>query len=331
MKARLLATVATLAIALTAAAQDQGGDQAPAANPNDLKPRAAEMAPLAAKALILGLAAAGDRLVAVGDRGIILNSVNATDWEQVNCPVQAALTAVSFADANNGWAVGHDATVLHTADGGKTWQLQNYNPADHKPLLSVLALDAQHAIATGAYGLFLQTADGGKSWTNVDAPALIADGPHLNAIIKLKDGSLFIAGEAGLLGASADGKSWQKLKLPYEGSMFGALPRGDKGALVFGLRGNVFTTDDVRGNKWARIDTKTTQSMFGGAILPDGTIALAGADGEVLMIDKAGNIKKGRAGARDTRSLGSGTLSGVLSWKDGVLVAGEAGVARAGM
>jgi len=39
-------------------------------------------------------------------------------------PVQVTLTAVDFADAEYGWAVGHDAVVLHTQDGGAHWLRQ---------------------------------------------------------------------------------------------------------------------------------------------------------------------------------------------------------------
>ena len=312
---------------LSFAAYAQEPEQGPAANPEDLKPRPAEMAPLAARTLLLGIAAAGDHIVAIGDRGIVVTSPDGTTWTQVQTPVHVTLTALSFADANSGWAVGHDSAILHTADGGKTWALQNYAPVDHKPLLSVLALDGQRALATGAYGMFLATSDGGAHWAAVNAPTMLDDGLHLNAVIKLNDGTLFIAGETGLLGVSSDGKDWKRLKLPYDGSLFGALPRGNKGAIVFGLRGNVFTTDDVRAGKWTRVDTQTTQSMFGGTLLPDGGMALVGADGEILLIDAAGGVRKAR-GPKDTRSLGSGTLSGVMAWKGGVLVAGETGVSQ---
>jgi photosystem II stability/assembly factor-like uncharacterized protein len=296
-------------------------------NPKDLKPRPAEMAPLAAKTLLLGVAAAGETVIAVGDRGIILRSTDGAKWEQVASPVHATFTAVSFADADHGWVVGHDASILHTTDGGKTWTLQNFQPQDSKPLLSVLAVDAQHAYATGAYGLFLETVDGGAHWTPVDAPPILEDGLHLNALIRLKNGELFLAGETGLLGVSADGTKWTRLKLPYEGSLFGALPRGEKGALVFGLRGNVLASDDVHSNQWRKVDTQTTQSMFGGAFLAGGDIVLVGADGEILLIDASGSVRKAR-GPKDERSLGSGTLAGVLPSKDGLLMVGELGVSR---
>lgn len=326
---KFIALAALAATSLTSRVIAQDEAAAPAPNPKDLLPRAAEIAPLASKTLLLGIAAAGNTLVAVGDRGIILTSTDGSTWTQVASPVHATLTAISFADEKNGWAVGHDTTVLHTADGGQSWEKQVYVPADHKPLLSVLALDAQRALAVGAYGSFIGTQDGGKTWAPVDAPALLEDGLHLNSIVKLGDGTLFITGETGLTATSADGKAWKRGKLPYEGSMFGALARGARGAIVFGLRGNVFATDDVNSGKWTRIDTQTTMSMFGGVTLPDGSVVLAGADGEVLYLGKAGGVTKGRAGAKDTRSLGSGTLSAVIAWKDGLLVAGETGVSPA--
>jgi photosystem II stability/assembly factor-like uncharacterized protein len=315
---KAVVTVTCLLASTLALAQDR-----PAPGARNLQPRPAEMAPRAAKALLLAVTRANGGFVAVGDRGIILASADGAAWEQRPSPVHAALTTVAFADAQRGWAAGHDASILHTADGGKTWQLQNFQPDLAKPVLSLLALDAQRVLAAGAYGLFLGTADGGKTWTQLDAPALLEDGLHLNSIIRLGNGELFVAGETGLVAVSADGAEWKRLEVPYEGSLFGALPRGDKGALVFGLRGNVLYTDDVRGGKWTRVETGTVQSLFGGALLPDGTAVLVGADGEVLRIGTDGRARK----AADT-THGATTLSGVLAVDDGLLVTGEAGVAR---
>lgn len=314
-----------LLLAGGALAQDAPAPAPGAAHARDLQPRPAEIAPRAATSLLLAIAQADGRLVAVGDRGVILVSDDGAKWDQVPAPVHATLTAVSFADAQHGWAVGHDATILHTADGGRTWRLQHFAPAENKPLLSVLALDAQKAYATGAYGLFLGTDDGGATWAPVEATALVEEGLHLNALIRLNHGALFLAGETGMVAVSADGREWKRLKIPYEGSLFGALPRGDKGALVFGLRGNVYASDDVHGNRWTKIETGTVQSMFGGALLPSGEAALVGADGEMLLVDAAGAVRKARA-PKDEHSLGSGTLSGVLPRGNALLVVGESGV-----
>lgn len=318
---------AVLAAASVLAALPLAATELTPAQQKDLLPRPAEMAPLAVENLLLAITAAGDHFVAVGDRGTVLVSGDGDRWEQVPVPTQATLTAVAFADAGTGWAVGHDAAILKTTDGGRSWALQHFTPEDSKPLLGVLALDAQRVYAVGAYGLFLTTEDGGATWTQVDAPEILEEGLHLNALIRLGNGELFMVGEIGLLGASADGRQWTRLTVPYEGSLFGALPRGEKGALVYGLRGNVLVSDDVRSNQWTAVDTQTVQSMFGGARLADGTAALVGADGEILIIDPSGAVRRAR-GPQDERSLGSGTLSGVLPRNGGLLLVGELGVSR---
>jgi photosystem II stability/assembly factor-like uncharacterized protein len=75
--------------------------------------------------LMLDIAAAGSRLVAVGEYGAILYSDDAgISWRQAEVPVQVTLTALDFPTPTMGWAVGHDAVILHTADAGETWQRQ---------------------------------------------------------------------------------------------------------------------------------------------------------------------------------------------------------------
>jgi len=298
--------------AATGIAQDKLGE---------LKPRAAEIAVKTEKNLMLGIARAGERLVAVGDRGGILVSDKGSDWKQAPTPVHSTLTAVSFADDKTGWAVGHDLAILHTGDGGSTWTLQYHEPTQARPWLGVLALDAQRAYAVGAYGAFMATVDGGTTWTAVTAPALLDDGLHLNSIIRLGNGDLFVAGETGLLGV-LDGQTWRRLRLPYDGSLFGALPRGERGALVFGLRGNAFVTSDVRSGQWTRLNTGTVQSLFGGARLDNGEAVLVGSDGAVLVV---GADNKVRTGAK---AEGAATYSGVLSASDGLWIAGETGLSR---
>ncbi|HJV93238.1 MAG TPA: glycosyl hydrolase, partial [Azonexus sp.] len=101
--------------ALSGAAQAQ----APAA-PAPLQIRAAAPSSAATLAPMLGAARAGQRIVAVGDYGIVLLSDDQgkTFRQAASVPISSTLTAVSFADARNGWAVGHWGAILRTSDGG---------------------------------------------------------------------------------------------------------------------------------------------------------------------------------------------------------------------
>lgn len=297
--------------------------EAPPAAP--VKPRPAELMPRAAESLMLGIVDTGEHLIAVGDRGEILVSNDGKNWAQVPVPVRAPLTAVAFADAKNGWAVGHDATIVHTVDGGRTWTLQNFQPELEKPFLGVLFLDASHGFAVGAYGLFDETRDGGASWTEVKADAVRGDELHIYSISKLGNGDLLVAGEQSLLGLSADGgQTWKKLASPYEGTWFGSVPVGDRGALLCGLRGHAYLSQDAAAGKWQQIDTGTTASLFGCGPAGENQALMVGLNGLVMRVDtQTGKV------ARGGRAL-EGALSAGLLLKSGAgesaVIAGELGL-----
>ncbi len=79
----------------------------------------------AASSLLLDVTSAGERLVAVGERGhIIFSDDEGYTWSQASVPVITTLTSVYFVSTTTGWAVGHDAVVLHTTDSGLTWTKQ---------------------------------------------------------------------------------------------------------------------------------------------------------------------------------------------------------------
>lgn len=303
----------------------------------EVKARLSDVLPLASRGLLLDVTNNGKHFVAVGTRGSILlsNSGKPADWAQVQAPVRSPLTAVSFADERNGWAVGHDAAILNSKDGGASWILQNFQPELEKPFLDVLFLDAQNGFAVGAYGLFYRTADGGGTWSIVEAPAIREAELHFNAITKLGNGKLFIAGEQGMLGVSADGGStWEKMTSPYEGSFFGALPVGETGVMVFGLRGNIYINSDVAGGEWKKVATDSVVSLFGGTLLADGRAALAGINGTILLVDPAtGAVREQRVKIREKDKIGverekiiASSISAAIPMGAGLLLVGEEGV-----
>jgi photosystem II stability/assembly factor-like uncharacterized protein len=324
----------------------------------------AEIMPLAAHTLLLDLARAGERYVAVGARGDVLISHDGREWRQAQVPTRATFTAVTAIDAQI-WAVGHDGVIAHSADGGEHWKLQRQDawkpPAEGSdalhdsrqgvPLLGVLFTDAQHGYAVGAYSLALRTADGGETWQPMTvaappkeeaAPAKPAAGggdeswtmsksertigqeatPHLNAIARTGSGALFIVGERGSAFRSRDaGTTWQRLQLPYDGSMFGVIGYAGDHLIAFGLRGHVFESNDL-GEHWNALETGTELSLMGGTALPDDGAAIVGANGIILTRAKSGQPLTNQV------DQPAGTLAAVLPLAGGnsLLVAGENGV-----
>ena len=85
----------------------------------------APLMPRAAQALLLDIAAAGNRAVVAGARGHILYSDDdGSSWQQAKVPTAQMLTGIHFVDSRHGWAVGHDGIIVASDDGGANWRVQ---------------------------------------------------------------------------------------------------------------------------------------------------------------------------------------------------------------
>ena len=271
------------------------------AGQNDLDINNRKNIPLLSKALFLDITAAGEKIIAVGERGHILGSQDGRFWRTADVPADTTLTAVHFHDDINGWAVGHDAVILKTTDAGEHWRLVHTAPDEEMPLLDVWFADNQYGIAIGAYGLYLFTKDGGETWVRQAMNLINNDNEtgksddltevydlHLNSITYSKSGKLYIVAEAGRLYRSDDlGITWIELPSPYIGSFFGVLTLEQESLLVYGLRGHVYRSDDA-GESWVEIETHTRKLLTDGILLDDGGIILTGMGGVLLISDDHG-------------------------------------------
>lgn len=231
--------------------------------------------PVSPRMLLLDGTTVGADLIVVGERGTILRSTDqARTWQAAAVPAAATLTGVSFAaGTSHGWAVGHDALILATADAGLTWQKQWQGENLSDSFLDVLALDSRHVIAVGAYGLFLSTDDSGKTWVR---RKIIEEDYHLNRLTRGPGGDLYLAGEHGTLLRSPDsGATWQRIDSPYDGSFYGILPLDAHRLVAYGLRGRIYYSNDD-GDRWALVRNDERALLATAIKLPDGAVLFAG-------------------------------------------------------
>ncbi|QYJ76916.1 YCF48-related protein [Shewanella sp. FJAT-52076] len=262
-----------------------------------------QLQPNAVKSLLLDVVNAGEYLVAVGERGHVL--LGNGSWQQVETPTDAQLTKAFFLNNQLGWAVGHDATIIHTQDGGKSWSKQFSAPERERPFMDVLFVDEKRGFAVGAYGLFFTTYDGGKQWQEVFHQELLFEEdlaylnelkdtdpeayaierasllPHFNRLLRLDDGRLLMVGELGLVAVSDNnGDSFTRLPFDYEGSMFSAIQQGES-VYVMGLRGHVFEAG-LALDDWQQLELPVESSINGALADDKGTIYFVGNAGVIL-------------------------------------------------
>ncbi len=114
---------------------------------------------------------------------IIKTSDGGENWTAQESPVSEPLNAVSFSDADHGWAVGTNGTILHTSNGGDLWQKQS--AASREEFLSVTFPENSSGWATSVKPIHFDTqgradnwqaavwhtSDGGQSWAMQTMPA----------------------------------------------------------------------------------------------------------------------------------------------------------------
>jgi len=292
---------------------------------------------LASKSLLLDITKVGQsRLIAVGEHGHIILSSDAVTWQQSDVPLQTTLTSVFFLDSKLGWAIGHDATILNTTDGGLTWQIQQHMPELEKPLLDIVFKTPLEGVAIGAYGLFFRTLDGGVTWLNEfheeflmpddvdylselkqeDEEAYLDEAssilPHFNRLV-IDGRTLYMVGEIGLIAKSNDfGRNWQPFDEIYQGSFFDMARTKQGNLLVVGLRGHVFRS--LRnGTPWQQRETDTTALINDIVLTDDDRIFLLANNGVLLESNDDGQSYRLRV-QKDGKPL----IAGV--WFNGQLI-----------
>jgi photosystem II stability/assembly factor-like uncharacterized protein len=174
---------------------------------------------------------------AVGAYGTVLSTHDGATWQKQTFswnqlipkvitdigPMEPNLSSVFFLDPENGWISGEFGLILHTSDGGSTWNTQRYGK-DLPQLYGIAFRDAQNGWAVGQFGKMVVTSDGGQQWKpielgiNTDLYAIAFKGERGIAV---GDGVVMVSTDAGatwnqlksfqrniwLSGVATDGKS----------------------------------------------------------------------------------------------------------------------------
>jgi photosystem II stability/assembly factor-like uncharacterized protein len=288
---------------------------------------------LAAESLLLDVAQHGDRLLVGGELGHILYSDDDGEtWTQAAVPVSLAITSVAFADDRHAWATAHDGYLLHSADGGATWEVR-LTGADIARL-SVGAIERQIEGLRAALETVAPEDREEAEWALDDAVFALEE-----ATLAIDDGMTspmlkvwFIDASVGYaLGAynvflrTADGgKTWvydsNLLDNPDKYHLYGITRSAAGTLLLAGEAGTLLRSLDD-GATWERIESPYPGSFFGAVATGDGGLLVFGLRGNVFRsADEGASWVAVDTGDLRTLMCGTTTADG------GVVLAGSAGV-----
>lgn len=139
--------------------------------------------------------------------------VSDTAWVKQASPVGDSVLGMSAVSSDVAWGVTYGGTVLRTVDGGTTWATTQtpcswYALPDcvgYEYLWDIVATSAEDAWAVGSFGAVIHTIDGGASWATLKSGGDVDDLKH---IARAPDGSLWVAGRAGVYRSTDEGATW---------------------------------------------------------------------------------------------------------------------------
>ena len=240
---------------------------------------AAALSPLVtgtAHEALFGVAAEGNRAVAVGAAGAIMESADGgKTWKpDADVPTPLSLLGVALAKGH-AIAVGQQGTVLLQDSPGQ-WSKAD-SGTDSR--LFAVALNGNVAVTVGAFGTVLRSADAGKTWTAIapDWSKYTANGeqPHLYDVALDDKGAITIAGEFGFILRSTDaGKTWKALH-KGEASIFALQLRPDGVGYAVGQDGVVLRSGD-HGATWTLLKSASAALLLGVYSAPGGHVVVTG-------------------------------------------------------
>jgi|TARA_R110002167_G_scaffold101513_2_gene264345 photosystem II stability/assembly factor-like uncharacterized protein len=231
---------------------------------------------LAPKSIITSLAnRSNNKVLAVGERGHILNWKSPGDYKQEISPVALLLTDVIILSDGTKLAVGHDGAIISAKENSMDWiklfdgfELINLKiglikkriRAFKKTIETITDTDALEEADFALEDLEFSLEDAGTA--KISGPTL-----PLLSVTQTKNGSLIAVGAYGTLLKSLDlGKTWQlldeRLNNPDKYHLNSIITDENNSTYITGEQGKVYKSIDD-GSTWKSINTPYNGSLFG--------------------------------------------------------------------
>lgn len=207
-----------------------------------------------------GLTRLDGRVLAAGIYGKILEVKDNGDIRAIETGTKANLQDIAAWDEKHLIAIGNDATVITSSNGGTTWTAAEVVPrTDIADKLRRIRIWGQgYAVITGEMGAVLKTNDYGLTWNRL----IEEEDLSINDVHRFSNGDLLVVGEFGRVKRLPAGAGEvEEVFVETENSLMAVSFRDDDNGVIVGLDGMVLVTSDG-GHNWQQHDVGTHDHLF---------------------------------------------------------------------
>lgn len=223
------------------------------------------------------------------------------------------LFSIFFVNDALGWSCGRWGTILHTTDGGKTWQEQK--SGSQNTLSGIYFVDPENGWAVGNSGTILHTKDAGKTWEKQVSPVPYF---HMAVCFTTPETGWIASEKTHLLHTQNGGKTWE-VRFSDEDYILKSVSFSDPmHGCAAGEFGHLYRTADG-GISWNKLageayidmntgDLKGGPFLYDVAALDNSAAWAVGIEGRVIMTRDAGTTwDEIQTGAPNTQLFCIGT------------------------
>ena len=260
--------------------------------------------PLTTKAL-LGVTAAGDTQIVVGQQGTIFRRVEGADWKQVEAGLTQRIMDVGLNDSGLGYIVGEFGFMAKSEDAGLTWTMvtkdwESVNEEGYEPhLYSAVVKDDGTIFVAGEFGLIMMSTDRGQSFKQVHGGDQGVFDLHF-----ANDGdgtsSGYAVGQEGLVLKTIDGgATWSSVAVDTSSNLLGVWS-GNGEVVVTAIRDLLRSRDDGKSFASFSADSQIGRTWYQGVAAGVSETATESAEGrkslireqQVFIVGNGGNVAK---------------------------------------
>ncbi|APB34967.1 Ycf48-like protein [Gloeomargarita lithophora Alchichica-D10] len=232
-------------------------------------------------------------------------------WEPVPLPTTATLMDIAFDpdNAQHGWVVGTEATLLETQDGGKTWALRALDVGEGLYRLTAVSMRSGEGWVVGKPALLLHTTDGGQSWVRIPLDERLPGAPI--AIAALGTGQAEMTTDLGAIYRTTDGgQSWQAQVQQALGAARDLDRDGQGRYTAVSTKGNFYSTWEPGQAAWVQHNRESSRRVQSMGFMPSGGLWMLSQAGELRFNPdgQEGNWTKPRQPEGNVGFLGIGLL-----------------------